>query len=239
MRSELRSVHESVRLLGLTASLRLGLIRLLRDRSVEDRSFDRKHRTDTAGMVPKDALGIDDPLVRAEAVFYVPSPARVTRYLIRQLGIDAAEWAFMDLGAGKGRVLLVASEWPFRRLLGSEISPALVALARENVTRYRGKGNVSRIELRCSDARQVDFPPEDTVLHLYHPFGFYILRAVLRRLEGSLAARPRRLKVLYLAASKNVLDVFAEFPFLRLVRFVPCPEPKYSFALFETSQAGS
>ena len=40
---------------------------------------------------------------------------------------------FLDVGAGKGRAMLVASEYPFLRVEGVELNPKLADIARRNI----------------------------------------------------------------------------------------------------------
>ena len=53
---------------------------------------------------------------------------------------------FLDLGSGKGRVVLEAARRPFRRVIGVEISPELNAIAARNL-------EASRRRLRAQDVR--------------------------------------------------------------------------------------
>src|ERR1044071_2992417 len=87
-----------------------------------DRSFDRAFGTDTAGSVSPPHLGIADDHARTQAILYLPSPARVTRWMLDHVGIDHRDFSFVDLGCGKAPVVLIASEYPFRQVVGVEIS---------------------------------------------------------------------------------------------------------------------
>jgi hypothetical protein len=99
------------------------------------------------------------------------------------------EFTFVDVGSGKGRVLLMAAEYPFRRIVGVELLPELHQVARENVKRDE------RIELVLSDARDFHFPDEPLVVFLFNPFPPWVLRQVLRNLQESLTRKPREMFV--------------------------------------------
>lgn len=230
-----RLLSRSVQLLGVRATARRSLELLLRERPDRDRSFDARHGTDTSGRVPPAELGIEDTVARTQAVVYLPSPARVTRQLLAFAAPGPHDWAFMDLGSGKGRVVLVAAERPFRSVAGVELSPHLHQVAQRNLQRYRGPADLTRVTLQLGDARSAPLPEGDTLLHLYHPFGAPILRELLRRLEASLIARPRRLRIVYLGAFVEAMMVFAEFRYLTQVHFETCLEPKYSWAVFDAA----
>src|SRR3984885_13557549 len=44
--------------------------------------------------------------------------------------INLPEFTFIDIGSGKGRALLMASQYPFRRILGIELLPVLHRVAK-------------------------------------------------------------------------------------------------------------
>jgi SAM-dependent methyltransferase len=204
-----------------------------------DRSFDREFGTDTGGMVQPTELGIADASLREQAILYLPSPARVTRWMLDNIGIDHAAFSFVDLGCGKGRVLLVASEYPFRKALGVDISAELTEIARRNADLYRPRARrCEDIEVRHGDATLVDFPDGNILLHLYHPFEPAVTAAVLRRLEQSVKAKPRRVEVAYLlytSAVPPVREVFAQHPWLRQTRYEQSVPGTYDW-LFFTNQ---
>ncbi len=88
------------------------------------------------------------------------------------------DFTFIDLGAGKGRVLLVASRFPFKRLIGVEFARELVETARRNIERFG-----CRAEVVHADAADYRFPSENLVVYLYNPFGPEVLRPVLSYLR--------------------------------------------------------
>jgi SAM-dependent methyltransferase len=197
----------------------LGLL-LLTYRPDRDRSFDKRYGTDTGDRVPTANLGIADDAIREQAILYLPSPERVTRWMLETLRIDYREYSFVDLGCGKGRVLLVASTYPFQRIIGVEISPELSRIARENAARFTAKR--SEIDVLTIDATTMHFPATNLVLHMYHPFGPELMRVVLGRLQESVAATPRSVRVAYLLyddAIDAVDEVFAAFPWLKRQRY--------------------
>jgi SAM-dependent methyltransferase len=89
---------------------------------------------------------------------------------------------FVDLGAGMGRVVLHAARRPFRQIVGVEISPALLEIAKENRDAYRGLRACHDVRLVRADAATFAFPRGDLVVYLYNPFAAPVLSAVLDRL---------------------------------------------------------
>jgi len=126
--------------------------------------------------------------------------------------VDFTEFAFIDLGSGKGRALLLAAMYPFREVIGVEMQRELHRIAESNIANFDAAGQQCR-DLRsvCQDAREFDFPPMPLVLYLFNPFPVYVMEDVIANLRRSLQAGPRPVYVLYNAPwEKQVLEQ-AEF----------------------------
>jgi SAM-dependent methyltransferase len=123
----------------------------------------------------------------------VPS---VLRWAIESLSaVDGA--TFLDIGCGKGRALIVASEYAFARLIGIELNPEVAALGRMNARRVaRRHPDRAPIEIRTGDASAPDLPDGDLVVFMYHPFGRPLVERLCRLLVDSLASG-RSISVIY------------------------------------------
>jgi len=112
--------------------------------------------------------------------------------------IDFRELTFIDIGSGKGRVLLMAADYPFRRILGIELLPELHRVAEQNVGKYNG-GSQRCFVIDCvlGDGCKFVFPLEPTVLYLFNPLPESGLVRMIGNLERSLREHPRPLFVLY------------------------------------------
>jgi SAM-dependent methyltransferase len=116
--------------------------------------------------------------------------------LSQQFAFDA--FTFVDLGCGKGRTLLMASEYPFRRIVGVELIAELHRAAQENIRAYHSATQQCRqIEALCADACKFEFPEEPLVLYLFNPLPEHALSQVLLRLEKSLERAPRAVWIVY------------------------------------------
>lgn len=129
---------------------------------------------------------------------YQPTDPALFHEMLASLSIDFSNFTFIDLGSGKGRALLLATDYPFRRILGVELFPPLNRIAQQNIRKYRSDSQrCFAIEALCADAREFTFPPEPTVLYLFNPLPEEGLAKVLRNLEASLEQHPRTVFVLY------------------------------------------
>ena len=129
---------------------------------------------------------------------YQPSEPELFRRMLRALPMGVDGFTFVDLGSGKGRTLLMASDFPFRRILGIELLAEFEAIARRNIERYRGEQQKCfALESQQGDARAFAFPEEPTVLYLFNPFPEHVLREVLGNLRDSSNRAPRPVFVIY------------------------------------------
>jgi SAM-dependent methyltransferase len=99
-----------------------------------------------------------------------------------------SDCTFIDLGCGKGRPLLVASEYPFRSLIGFELTPSLVLQARKNAAVIARKfAQRAPIAIEQQDASLFPVPEGNAVIFLYNPFGEPVVAQVAARIEAALA----------------------------------------------------
>ncbi len=159
-----------------------------------DIEFDLDHRVDTTSA----RLPLRTRLRGLVFSPYQPTDPALFHEILQRMNLNWPEFTFIDVGSGKGRTLLMASEYPFRRILGLEILPELHQVALENVRKYRDfQQRCFAIECVCADAREFVFPPEPSVINLFNPLAEAGLAKVIANVEASLRKSPRTLYVVY------------------------------------------
>jgi SAM-dependent methyltransferase len=129
---------------------------------------------------------------------YQATEAALFHEMVGGLQIDYRKFTFLDLGSGKGRTLLMASDYPFHRIVGVEVLPELHRVAEENIRKYRSeRQKCFRIEAICGDARQFIFPKEPTVIYLFNPFPESLFKEVVVNLEHAMREDRQPVYVLY------------------------------------------
>jgi SAM-dependent methyltransferase len=130
---------------------------------------------------------------------YLPIRPPTARRVVRSLPIgNYSDYTFIDIGSGKGRMLLLASEFPFRKIVGVEMRQDLHDQAVENVRRFRQpKAKCSQIECVLEDATRYDFPAGKLVVYLFNPFNADVMSQVLHRLDESAEQYPREIVLVY------------------------------------------
>ena len=195
--AKLRRLRRAVRRFGLkgSAAHAVGLVRSApaRRRAMRaDRAFDLEHGIETSGIVRLHDLAFESDHKELGARYEATTPASFER-VMGQLDLGDEALTFVDLGAGKGRVLLLASLRPFRRIVGVEFSPELAAIGRRNIEAWRVRHpDCADIELVCQDATTYEFPDGPLLVYMFNPFDEPLMSTVLARLRASVEQRPRR-----------------------------------------------
>jgi hypothetical protein len=163
-----------------------------------DAEYDWEYRVNTtsAGVGWRDRLlgFFHSPYQPTESVLFHEMIGAVSA----RSGFDFCEFIFLDLGSGKGRTLLMASDYPFRRIVGVELLQALNDAAQDNICKYRSESQKCfAMESICGDAAEFALSVEPTVLFLFNPFREPGLRRMIENLEQSLRDHPRLVYVLY------------------------------------------
>lgn len=131
------------------------------------------------------------------ATHYEPTPVAEAEALLDASPLAPERATFVDLGAGMGRVMMLAARRPFRAVVGVEISPALVEVTRDNLASSNDERRVARdLRIVHADAAAYAFPKGDLVVYLYNPFTAPIVDAMLVNLRNA-AADGREVVLLY------------------------------------------
>jgi predicted RNA methylase len=164
--------------------------------------FDLAHGVRTSGLVAGRHLKTAHAHSRHATACYAVAPS-VFQEIVRRwrrTGPAAAigDTTFIDVGAGMGRAVLLASEFGFRRVLGVELHPALVRIAKRNLARWRRDGRaICPARIVEADALELERASGPTVLFLFNPFGAVVMRRLLRALARAYEGRTGELDILY------------------------------------------
>ena len=167
-----------------------------RRRRYGDVDYDWEFRVDTTSAT----VGWRTRLLGLLHSAYQPIEPDLFREIMAALEaeIDFSQFTFLDIGSGKGRALLLAAEYPFRRVVGIELLPELNFIAEENIRRFGSEKRACReVKSVCGDATEFSFPPESLVVFLFHPLPDAGLKKLVENLDASLQELPRRAYVIY------------------------------------------
>src|SRR5271169_6097318 len=160
--------------LAATRQLLTALLEFVRDSTPErrrqrygDAEYDWDHRVNTTSA----AVGWRNRLLGVFHSPYQPTEPDLFHEMLAALSqqghFDFHDFVFIDLGSGKGRALLMASDYPFRRIVGVELLPTLHQAAEENLGKYRSESQKCfALESICADATEFPFPGANRLLSL-------------------------------------------------------------------------
>jgi precorrin-6B methylase 2 len=177
---------------------------------VEDWAFDRRYGVDTRGITPLKKLAIDGRHV-AHGVHYAPTRVRYFQAVLRTLPIPQ-DSVFVDLGAGKGRLLLLAAQsGRFRKVVGVEFSAELCRIAEQNIRRFR-RHCASHVgfEVVHADAADYEVQPDQNVFFMFNPFDHVVLQQVIQRIGQSLQEVPRPIWLICIGLRSGCPSILAE-----------------------------
>ncbi|MGO8794497.1 MAG: class I SAM-dependent methyltransferase [Candidatus Sulfotelmatobacter sp.] len=161
-----------------------------------DMDYDWEHRVNTTS-------GTVNWRERLLGIFYSPyqpTDPSAFREMMGALPTDFREFTFIDIGSGKGRTLLMASEYPFPKIVGVELIAELHRAAEENIVAYRAQtptAHGTAIESVCMDACEFVFPATPLLVYLFNPLPEARLRQVMRNLEESWRKTSRPVWIVY------------------------------------------
>ena len=162
-----------------------------------DQSFDNRFGVDTSISTMPEDLRIQGR-TKKWGVHYSPTNENLFQQMLGSVHTDFTKYIFVDLGSGKGAILLMASEYPFRKAIGVEYSQSLAAIADDNIRRYQSRTQKCKdITCICADASAFDLAAEPAVLYLFNPFQGKVMDRVVKNIENSLQRHPRDLWIIY------------------------------------------
>lgn len=162
-----------------------------------ERRFDRTNGIDTCAWVVSPKFASMPEEVRADSCFYAPTGMTMTRRMIRRARVDPSHFTFLDIGCGKGRILLLASLAGFTQITGIEADSDLAEIAQANVRQWTVGHPSSKIDVIIGDARTAPFPDGDLFVFLSNPFTGQVFRDFVARLTALVSVERRNLIIAY------------------------------------------
>lgn len=175
--------------------------------------FDLEYGLDTQTPIPIRGSETSAPAAQY-AVHYEGASIPLVHRILRQLRTDLRRFTFIDLGSGKGRVLLVAAQYPFKSLIGVEFSKTLHDIAESNISKFVEQKLIKTRPISVNvDAADFDFSKfADKVVFCNNPFTVTLALPILHNLQFSLCKTGHKGILIYLSpippAVKERLDTF-------------------------------
>lgn len=191
-------------------------------------AWDRAAGVETREIAEPSALTVGAGSIE-DGFTYIATPPRLVHAWLNALNVQLPLFTLVDLGSGRGRVLVMASERPFRRVLGVEFAAELHEAALNNIQRFpRARMRCTDVDSIYGDAASFVFPLDPLVVFFNNPFSEQVMTSVIRNLASSYDQQPRPIVVVYQQRvvedpghSTNNIGLLDQQPFLigRTLRF--------------------
>ncbi|SRR6266567_3651968 len=179
--------------------------------------FDITHRVDTSGLFYAEDLSSGHANDQHSAGYYATAPSLLHGAIARwsssilSVGLALNDYTLLDIGCGKGRVVLLASECAFRTIVGVELNPSLARIANKNLKRWMRKPRAcGDVKIVNDDFFSVAIPDGPVVLYLFNSFEHELVQRLLDRLLEISATRSHPIDLIYIHPEFG--EIFRETP---------------------------
>jgi SAM-dependent methyltransferase len=226
LKTALSKLRWSLAQRGLGGTLRIALQRARQrpDQTQETKPqphpFDERYGVDTGGLIGGGELRSGHRHDVFNTAYYGMAPSRfqwvMEQWIADQTHAVPGDYSFIDLGCGKGRAVMMASEFGFRQVLGMELHAGLAKIAENNVAVWRAAGRaVCPVRILRGDATEFVFPDGPCLLYLFNPFAAPVMKRLIERIEEDFHGRPGMLDLIYFNPEAGaLLDAHAGFELL-------------------------
>lgn len=162
-------------------------------------AFDLKNKTDTWFPVGLHCLKVVGKN-KKYGVTYQGVDSFVFKSVFQKLNRDFTNSTFVDLGCGKGKALILASDF-FQKLIGVDFSEEMCNICRKNIDKFSKRtGKTLEVEIINQDAAQYIIPENADVFFMYNSFHEPVISTVIDNIEKSLKINNREIFIIYVNA---------------------------------------
>lgn len=182
--------------------------------------FDERHGVETGGLIAGGELHSGHANDAFNTAYYGMAPSRFQQVMEWWLADEShpaiENYSFVDLGCGKGRAVMMASQFGFREVVGVELHAPLARIAEANVAVWAAAGRaVCPVRIVCQDATEFAFPDGACLLYLFNPFAAPVVERLIDRIEADFAGRQGMLDLIYFnPEAGELLDAHGGFELL-------------------------
>jgi SAM-dependent methyltransferase len=166
--------------------------------------FDRRHGMDTDGLFYSDQLSAGHEHDRHSAGYYATAPSlfhgaiALWSETLAESGQPLTDFTLVDVGCGKGRAVMLASEYGFREIVGVELNSRLAAVAKKNLHKWlRSPRACANVAVVHGDALSFPVPDGPVVLFFFNSFEQEMVEMWLDRLAHAASARTHPIDLIY------------------------------------------
>ncbi len=152
---------------------------------------EKKFQVETKGWISTKQLGIHHP----ESVEYSSVYYSHLYEMFNKLPVDKSNSTLLDYGCGKGRVIVLAASYQYKKIIGIELSN-LIDIAKNNISKMKHR-KTANIELKQCNAEDFNVPSDVNIIFFFNPFTGSTLKNVTKNIHSSYKLNPRKLYIIY------------------------------------------
>jgi len=132
--------------------------------------YERKYGIQTSGFKTSDSK---------QHHHYQAASYTVLNLILQALPNKSRDYAFYDIGCGKGRVLFMASQLGHKNLYGIELDKVLLEDAKKNLQPLLLKNVNTRLQLIQKNVLEYRFEDQPSVYFLFNPFNAEVMEGFI------------------------------------------------------------
>ena len=157
---------------------------------------------------------------------YAPTYYSVIKESFRSIK-DRNKLTFIDVGCGKGKVLLVASDFGFKEIIGIELSKKLLITCKINLNNYK-KLKVKKKSIKLININATKYKiTNENVFYFFDPFSKIILDNFLKKILESFKKNKRKIYIIFANPPKQNKLLNSKFKKIKIIK-----KNKYIFIIY-------
>jgi len=101
------------------------------------------------------------------------------------------------MGSGKGRVMLAAGRYPFKLIIGLDVSHELNEICSRNIQKMKSRLRCKNFVNITSNAIDYHIPDDATFLFFFNPFKLDVMNVVINRVKESVNLHHRSVTIIW------------------------------------------
>jgi SAM-dependent methyltransferase len=134
----------------------------------------------------------------SHSTIYMPVNYYMLEKMMNEINQFPHNKSFLDIGCGKGRAMVVAAHYGFKKIKGIDISKKFCDEAKQNINNARNNFTDVEFKVELQDAFYYQVPKDVSVIFIFNPFDEVIMSGVVENILISQEKNPRTIYVVYI-----------------------------------------
>jgi len=134
----------------------------------------------------------------SHSTIYMPVNYYMLEKMMTEMSKLPHQKNFLDIGCGKGRAMVVAAHYGFKKIAGIDISKEFVDETKRNLAVVQQKFPQASLDVMLQDAFYYHIPADISVIFIFNPFDEVIMSGVVENILISQEKNPRTIWVIYI-----------------------------------------